>query len=256
MKPFSIAALLVASAQVAAPAHTPGASSTPTRFALVELFTSEGCSSCPPADALLARLAADAAHAGEPIAALSFHVTYWNQLGWTDRFSDEAYTRRQGAYARRFALQSMYTPQMVVDGASEFVGSNSAVAERAVRDALARTRSTSVTLDAHPDQGGISATCHVTSAPEGSVLWVAWADAEEASAPDRGENEGRKLRHVNVVRALERIPIEHGAYTGAVHLARPEAVPGRVVAWVQQGDVGAVLAGASISIGARSGGSW
>src|SRR5262245_19078461 len=94
----------------------PIAPPAPSRFALVELFTSEGCSSCPPADALLARLAADAARSGEPIATLSFHVTYWDQLGWKDRFSDEAFTRRQGAYRRRFALASLYTPQMVVGG--------------------------------------------------------------------------------------------------------------------------------------------
>ena len=222
-----------------------GAPAAPARFALVELYTSEGCSSCPPADELLARLASDAAHAGTPVAALSFHVTYWNQLGWTDRFSDEAFTQRQRAYAHRFELKSLYTPQMIVDGASEFVGSNTAAAGRAVHEALAHPRSTSLVLEARPDSGGVSATCHVASAPEGSVLWIAWADAEHASAPDRGENQGQHLHHVNVVRALERVPVAGGKYAGTVHLRRPEVAPGVVVAWVQRGDVGAVVAGAT-----------
>jgi hypothetical protein len=235
------------------PAPAQVSHATPARFALVELFTSEGCSSCPPADNLLARLSADAARSGEPVAALSFHVTYWNRLGWTDRFSDEAFTKRQGAYAKQLALQSLYTPQMVVDGEHEFVGSDEESVKGAVRTALSRSRSTRLTLKARPDRGGITASCDVAGAPEGSVLWVAWADAEESSSPDRGENEGRQLHHVNVVRALERTPIRIGASTSAVHLRRPADVAGSVVAWVQRGDVGPVLAGAVTPVAAGSG---
>jgi len=225
-----------------------GAPAAPVRFALVELYTSEGCSSCPPADELLARLATDATRAGNPVAALSFHVTYWNQLGWMDRFSDEAFTQRQRAYAHRFELKSLYTPQMIVDGGSEFVGSNAAAAERALHEALAHARSTSLVLEARADHDGVSATCHVASAPAGSVLWIAWADAAHASAPDGGENQGRRLHHVNVVRALERVSIDGGKYAGTIHLRRPEAAPGMVVAWVQRGDVGAVVAGATSAV--------
>jgi len=243
---------LAAIAGLALVASAPGAPAAPARFALVELYTSEGCSSCPPADALLAKLSADAALAGTPVAALSFHVTYWNQLGWADRFSDDAFTKRQGAYARRLGVQSLYTPQMIVDGDHEFVGSNAAAADRAVHDALARTRSTSLALEARPDRDGITAACRVAAAPPGSVLWVAWADAAHESAPDHGENQGRRLHHVNVVRSLERVPIEGGAYAGSVHLRRPEAVAGTVVAWVQRGDVGPVLAGATSALGGRS----
>ena len=246
MKPhlLTIAAL----AGLALPAPIPAAPAAPARFALVELFTSEGCSSCPPADQLLAKIAADAAHAGEPIATLSFHVTYWNHLGWTDRFSSEAFTRRQTAYARRLELPSLYTPQMVVDGEQQFVGSNAGEALSAIRAALARTRATEITLDAHPDSSGVSATCRVSGAPDGAVLWIAWADTKDASAPDAGENEGVHLVHANVVRALEQVPLRGGAYNGTVHLRRPENVPGAVVAWVQRGDVGAVLGGAIAAV--------
>jgi hypothetical protein len=221
------------------------------RFALVELFTSEGCSSCPPADELLARLSADAARSRSPVATLSFHVTYWDQLGWRDRFSNELFTRRQSAYRRRFALESLYTPQMIVDGQAQFVGSNSSTAERAVHDALARSRTTTLALTTRPERDAVTASCRVTSAPEGSVLWIAWADATAESAPDRGENQGQRLHHVNVVRALEHVPILGGSYGGSVRIPRPAAVPGEVVAWVQQGDVGAVVAGAVAVVGAR-----
>src|SRR5207344_36570 len=84
-------------------------------IALVELFTSEGCSSCPRADALLERLAADAATSGRPVYCLSFHVDYWDHLGWKDRFSSAAFTERQGEYAKRLGATSLYTPQMVVN---------------------------------------------------------------------------------------------------------------------------------------------
>jgi hypothetical protein len=224
---------------------------SPRPFALVELFTSEGCSSCPPADQLLAQLASDAERSGDQLIALSFHVTYWNQLGWRDRFSDEAFTQRQGDYAKHFALASLYTPQMVVDGRTEFVGSNRAAATSAVKEALARARTASIALAAQPMGRDLVATCHVAHAPAGSVLWVAWADAREESSPDKGENEGRHLSHVQVVRELERVALKAGAYDGLVHLTRPDAVAGSVVAWVQGVDAGPVTAAERVAVGGQ-----
>jgi hypothetical protein len=228
---------------------TTGATAPPAKFALVELFTSEGCSSCPPADALLARLSADAASSGSPVATLAFHVTYWNKGGWNDRFSNETYTGRQRGYAEKFELESLYTPQMVIDGKSQFVGANAKDVEHAVHDALALTRATSVAVAAKFEGDTVTATCRVLSAPKDGVLWVAWADAAGESAPTAGENQGHKLHHVNVVRALQRVAIKGGAYDGAVHLALPAARPGTVVAWVQRGDAGEVVGGATSLIG-------
>jgi hypothetical protein len=207
---------------------------SPTRVGptpvIVELFTSQGCSSCPPADALLAQLAAR----GDVIA-LSFHVTYWDHQGWRDPFSNEVFTHRQGAYAHAFKLPSLYTPQMVVGGRREFVGSDRTAAADAIRDALTRPATASVSVSATAAGATITTHVHVEHATPDAVLFVAWADAERASAPNAGENDGMRLHHVDVVRSLERVPLKAGRYDGVVTLTRPEAVAGAVVAWVQRG---------------------
>ena len=102
---------------------------------LVELFTSEGCSSCPPADDLLARL-----ERTQPVIVMSEHVDYWNRIGWTDPYSSHAFSERQENYARRFRINGPYTPQMVVDGRTEFVGSDGYEAVNAIRAAAKETK--------------------------------------------------------------------------------------------------------------------
>src|SRR5437867_3002658 len=103
---------------------------------LVELFTSEGCSDCPPADALLEKLIAGQPASGVAIIGLGQHVDYWDRLGWKDRFSSAALTERQQLYQARFRTESIYTPQMVVDGRAELVGSDTTAARRAIERAL------------------------------------------------------------------------------------------------------------------------
>ena len=127
---------------------------------IVELFTSEGCSDCPPADTLLDKLIAMQPVAGAQIIGLGEHVTYWDRLGWKDRFSADALTSRQETYQTHFRTESIYTPQMVVDGRLEFVGSDAAAARKAIEKTLAAPHGV-VTIDA--DGGHIAVT--VTGLP-------------------------------------------------------------------------------------------
>src|SRR6266567_4617287 len=156
---------------------------------LVELFTSEGCSSCPPADALLERLDRTQPVAGAQIIALSEHVDYWNHIGWADPYSSPAFSARQEKYARQFHTQGPYTPQMVVDGKTEFVGSDARSAESAIREAL-RQQKAAVRI------GGTdgSAAVEVDRLPAGKAhkagVYVAYAADAGTQDVVRGENKG------------------------------------------------------------------
>jgi hypothetical protein len=165
---------------------------------VIELFTSEGCSSCPPADALLGRLGHRQSANGAEIIPLGFHVDYWNYLGWQDRFSSHAFTERQEKYAARFQ-EGPYTPQLVVDGQSQLVGSDSSGVENAIIQAAARQQQSDVQLSWEgPDKLLVVATGE-ESAPSAQVLLVITED-DLTSNVAAGENGGRVLHHSAVVR--------------------------------------------------------
>lgn len=193
---------------------------------LVELFTSEGCSSCPPADELLTRLEQTQPIDGAEIIGLSEHVDYWNRLGWTDPYSSSAFSARQNDYARAFDVDGVYTPQMVVDGRAQFVGSNSSKAREAIAGA-SRDSKTRVDVSlASYDQRAASITLDVRaerplSAPGSGSAEVLLAIAESGlrSSVSRGENAGRRLNHTAVVRKLVTLgPVDS---RGSQFVARP-----------------------------------
>ena len=190
-------------------------------FAVVELFTSEGCSSCPPADDLLAEIAAEARQKGQRIFPLAFHVDYWNDLGWTDPFSDHAYSRRQHEYAQVFDPRRVYTPQMVVNGADAFVGSDRDRAHRSIRTALSRPSPVAVALKAAPvGSDTLAVTYEVSGAPTDAILNIALIERGLVTRVPRGENAGRTLRHENVVRVFRTLPVG----SGTLRLPIPTAV--------------------------------
>jgi hypothetical protein len=162
------------------------------------MFTSEGCSSCPPADALLAELAMRPG-----VLTLSFHVDYWDRLGWKDPFSSAAATARQQQYAGTLGAGSVYTPQMVVDGRWQAVGSDRDEVERALADAAKSPATVPVTLAV--DRGGARITLGPGGeAATGSVVLVAF-DRRRVGAVKNGENAGRTLAHVDIVRGFAEI---------------------------------------------------
>lgn len=177
---------------------------------LVELFTSQGCSSCPPADRLLTRLGADPELANR-VLPLAFHVDYWNHIGWTDPFSSEEWSRRQRRYARAFEEGRVYTPQLVVDGRVDTVGSRQGEVYRLVREALERPDAAklSVRLSAGEEPSDLVATvdAELVAMPEGDPdapleLLVALYQKDLETAVERGENASRTLRNDFVVRRL------------------------------------------------------
>ncbi|HVO81506.1 MAG TPA: DUF1223 domain-containing protein [Terriglobales bacterium] len=220
---------------------------------LVELFTSEGCSSCPPADRLLQELDRQPV-AGAQLIGLSEHVDYWNHIGWKDPYSSRFFSDRQSAYAAHFGLSTVYTPEMVVDGAGEFVGSDSGRASQACGEALSsekisvRISSLSVNgrnIQARVETGALPASSSQSQADVVAVLALNHAESQVSA----GENSGRRLTHVAVVQSLTRVgTVEKGKpFAQDIRLKLP---PGRdpsnlrLIAFVQESGPGKVLGAA------------
>lgn len=177
-------------------------------FAVVELFTSEGCSSCPPADANLDALAARAEKDGKAVYALAFHVDYWDRLGWKDPFADARYSARQGAYVKALGRRQLYTPQMVVNGRAELVGSSKSKARAAVESALSEAATVKVEANAHREGQTWTVEYLVEGAPKGMHLAIAITEGGHAVSVTRGENSGETLRHEHPVRAFTSAPLK------------------------------------------------
>jgi hypothetical protein len=222
---------------------------------LVELFTSEGCSSCPPADALLQQLDRTQPVAGAQLIVLSEHVDYWNHIGWTDPYSSRFFSDRQSAYSDRFGLSSVYTPQMVVDGTTEFVGNDSHLASQAVQKSLAvqkvAVHISGISLDgpstlrAHVEADALPETFKARKADVYFVVALNHAESQVL----RGENGGRRLTHVGVVQSLTKIGgLEAGKnFSQDVRVkldSRTDSTNLRVIAFVQQSGQRQVLGGA------------
>lgn len=226
-----------------APARAPEASAAPDAgVAVVELFTSESCSSCPPAEANLARIVAkrDPKH----VIALSFHVDYWNQLGWTDPFSSPDYTARQRNYANHGA-GGVYTPELFVNGAQGMVGSNVTRSDAALDTALSTPPAVSVDLAL--DAGdGISGHYAVSSAPRSAVMDLALLQRSAVNPVTGGENAGQTLHQVDVVRSFRTLELNgaSGTFTFALPkgLSRSDV---RVAAFVQDPTTLHILGGAA-----------
>jgi hypothetical protein len=170
---------------------------------VVELFTSQGCSSCPPADALIHDIANDPAMRGRVIP-LAFHVDYWDRLGWRDPFSSAEWTQRQGRYARTMHLSSAYTPQGVVNGTHEFVGSNRAALSAALEKASNEKPRTEITLTARREGNSLIATIHA-AVPSNDDLMLAVVEDGVTTRIEHGENAGRTITNDAIVRKLIRV---------------------------------------------------
>ncbi len=237
------AAAALAIVMTTAVATCDGESDSEAQPVLVELFTSEGCSSCPPADALLERLDRSQPIPGARVVVLSEHVDYWNHIGWVDPYSSRVFSARQERYAFRFRTEGPYTPQIVVDGRAELVGSDARSAESAIRDA---SRLPKVAIRIFQDGG--SAHVEVDPLPKGMAAKAAVVAAYAADSGSqevlRGENKGRRLHHVAIVRELKSL--------GSVDRNSPfrATLPlqngSRLIVFVQEAGEGAVRGAAMV----------
>jgi hypothetical protein len=203
---------------------------------VIELFTSQGCSSCPPADRLLSKLAEAGALGGRKIAALSFHVDYWDSLGWADPYASSAWTARQQGYAHSLGDDRVYTPELVVAGGAGMVGSQTTKVTQAIASAphqasvpaKATWADHAVTIDA--------------TAPADADVFVAVYEASTKTAVPRGENAGETLVSDRVVRKLERVA--RAGKSGSVTISTERWHPGGAVVFAQRTDrriVGATI---------------
>ena len=219
---------------------------TPPATVLAELFTSEGCSSCPPADKLLEKL--DTAHPvpGVQIVVLSEHVDYWDQLGWKDRFSSAAFTARQETYGRRFRVESVYTPQMVIDGREQVLGSDAKAVQAAISRAATNVRLLLTITGARLESGTARFRLEVPVVSKSAdydraEVWIAIAEERSASDVGKGENAGRQLTHIAVARRLTKVGEVTKRRGFSQDLRLPAgAGPSRIIALVQLPDTGPI----------------
>jgi len=252
---------------------SPSAKPLALRPVLVELFTSEGCSSCPPADDLLGKLQGTTTEAGQLVVALSEHVTYWNQLGWSDPFSKEIFSDRQNTYGEHFGLDEVYTPQVIVNGNHAVLGNDAVAVRRALlaesympAAAVANQAEpeilhivsvepwTKPQTKSEPEQKFVIVTVTLKQPlPAGADVYAVVADDMDYSQVLRGENAGRSLMHVAVARNLTRLPKPNraGTTTFMVPLPGTAVQSQHLVLFVQAAEQGSVLAVVSVPVPER-----
>lgn len=215
-----------------------------TGFAVVELFTSEGCSSCPPADALVAAVQKE--DKDLPVYVLAFHVDYWDRLGWKDAFSDAAYSDRQKDYARWLHLESIYTPEVVVNGQTEFVGSDARALRQTIASSLQQPAGVRLAVD-DARLSGSELNWQASAAAAGRKdlrLVLAVVEHDAMTKVMAGENAGKNLSHVQIVRTLATAKLDAKG-NAAGHLGWPNGLKsgdGEVIAFLQEVGSGKIVA--------------
>ncbi|HEY4288198.1 MAG TPA: DUF1223 domain-containing protein [Puia sp.] len=212
-------------------------------FALVELFTSEGCSSCPAADELVARIQKD--NPQRQIYILAYHVDYWDHQGWKDTYSDAEYTKRQSRYAEWLNLRTIYTPQIVTNGKTEFVGSNERALLTAISTGLKEIPAQTLSLNGTVKNGQIIVRYETEGFQKQSDITVALVQRSGHSLVKAGENSGRALNHVQIVRKLAVETLR--ANTGELSLTPPKDYNEQeweVIGFVQDKTNGTILSAA------------
>ncbi|MDQ8012891.1 MAG: DUF1223 domain-containing protein [Flavobacterium nitrogenifigens] len=210
-------------------------------FALLELYTSEGCSSCPPADELLGRIQNE--YRDKNVYVLAYHVDYWDKQGWKDIFSSADFTKRQYDYAQFLGKEPIYTPQVIINGKTDYIGSQETSLRNGIKSALSKPTLASLNLEASQNENSISVNYNVEGTSRNSRLLLAVVQKEAKSNVKRGENANRVLTHYQIVRNLQSVDlnkIKKG--TATIHLPKNyNAQDFEIIGFVQDMNSGAIL---------------
>ena len=216
-------------------------------FAVLELFTSEGCSSCPPADELAAKIQKEMA--GQEVYVLTYHVDYWDRLGWKDNFSSADFSNRQRQYGSWLNVSPVYTPQVVVNGKAQFVGSDAAAIRRAILEQLEAKPVATLTMQASLEGEGLKLKYQTGPALHDSRLLVAIIQKAAQTKVLRGENAGHILDHIQIVRKLQSEPRVSAEGTAIVNLPKDfNAQSWEILGLVQDQRNGEILAVTKVSL--------
>ncbi|ROI06847.1 DUF1223 domain-containing protein [Chryseobacterium sp. G0240] len=215
-------------------------------FAVLELFTSEGCSSCPPADELMGKIEKE--YKNENVYILSYHVDYWNRLGWKDRFSSTENSQRQQMYSRILNSQ-VYTPQLIINGKTEFVGSDENAVTQALQDALFNAKNTNIDLSAKVTQNEIQVQYDVSATDAKNILLVSLVEKQSSTNVGKGENEGRHLQHWQIVHKQNSIALNKQAKGMTVFQLPKQFSTNKweVIAFIQNSQTGRILGSSKIN---------
>ena len=217
--------------------------------AVIELFTSQGCSSCPSADRLLSKTIFNAARENKKMFALSFHVDYWNRLGWADPFSNKNFSERQSDYVNALSSNGPYTPQILVNGSTEFVGSNEAALTKNINNALHTNSSVNFTeLSSTEKNGGLVIKYSLEGNIENCTINIAIITLKETTFIKRGENEGVTLVNENVVRQLITKKANKETLIEVTSLPKTTKNNTAIIAFVQQNNDYKIIGAASQKI--------
>jgi hypothetical protein len=209
-------------------------------FVVVELFTSQGCSSCPPADEILRGLAQKS-----NVFPLSFHVTYWNRLGWKDSFSQKIFDERQYEYGSRFALNGVYTPQIVINGTAEMVGSSKQKIDKIINENLSKISPYVIILSKDLKDKSLIINYKINKSAKSYDFNIALVEKDIVTKIQRGENEGRTLKHGNVVRYFKTIKMKENT-EGPIEIPFLPTEKQTIIVYLQEPNLGAIVASAKL----------
>ncbi len=210
-------------------------------FALLELYTSEGCSSCPPADELLGKLQSE--YKEDNVYILAFHVDYWDRQGWKDIFSNADYTKRQYEYAKFLGKEPIYTPQLIVNGTTEYIGSQETIVRNAIKVALAKPSIVDLSLEATLLDTKLNVSYSLNKASKNNRLVLAVVQKSAKSNVKRGENANRVLSHFQIVRQLNSVSLTENL-KGSTSMHLPKGFNNKefeIIGFVQNMNSGTIL---------------